>query len=137
MTILRNILAFIIGAIVGGLVNMAIISIGPSIIPNPAGMDASSVESIAKSMALLEPRHFITPFLAHAIGTFFGALVAFLIAKSHKAIIAYLVGALTLVGGIAAAFMIPAPAWFIAADLILAYIPMAWLAILVGRRVSA
>ena len=35
------------------------------------------------------------------------------------------------------AAVVPAPAWFIALDLLLAYLPMAWLAILVGRRLSA
>jgi hypothetical protein len=30
--------------------------------------------------------------------------------------------------------MIPAPAWFIALDLVVAYLPMAWLATRVGNR---
>jgi hypothetical protein len=42
------------------------------------------------------------------------------------------VGGLHLVGGIAAAFMIPAPAWFIVVDLVVAYLPMAWL----GGRIA-
>ena len=41
-----------------------------------------------------------------------------------------------LCGGVAASFMIPAPAWFIALDLLAAYLPMAWLAILVGTRIK-
>jgi len=41
-----------------------------------------------------------------------------------------------LVGGIAACFMIPAPAWFMAADLLLAYLPMVWLAIKAGQRMA-
>ena len=36
-------------------------------------------------------------------------------------------GIFHLLGGIAAAVMIPAPLWFIVVDLVLAYIPMAWL----------
>ncbi len=40
---------------------------------------------------------------------------------------ALIVGIIFLMGGISACFMIPAPAWFIAADLLLAYIPMALL----------
>ena len=43
---------------------------------------------------------------------------------------------LFLAGGIAASFMIPAPAWFIALDLLLAYIPMAWLAVQIGARMK-
>jgi hypothetical protein len=43
-------------------------------------------------------------------------------------VIALIVGAFNLLGGIMAATMIPAPMWFIALDLIVAYIPMAWIA---------
>ena len=40
---------------------------------------------------------------------------------------ALVVGAFFFVGGVMAARMIPAPGWFIAADLICAYFPFAWL----------
>jgi hypothetical protein len=36
---------------------------------------------------------------------------------------AYAIGVLFLCGGIAASFMIAAPAWFIALDLVVAYLP--------------
>lgn len=32
--------------------------------------------------------------------------------------------------------MIPAPAWFIALDLLAAYLPMAWLSIQIGTRMK-
>jgi hypothetical protein len=83
-------------------------------------------------MHLFEARHFIMPFLAHAVGTLSGALAAHLIAATHKAQLAYVIGAVFLCGGVAASFMIPAPAWFIALDLLLAYLPMAWLGIQMG-----
>lgn len=122
---LRNILALVVGAILGAVVNMAIVSISPSLIPPPEGVDVNDVESIGKSMHLFEPRHFIMPFLAHALGTFVGALAAYRIAATYKSTFAYAIGFLFLSGGIAACFMIPAPAWFIALDLLVAYIPMA------------
>ena len=40
---------------------------------------------------------------------------------------AYVIGGISLLAGIAMCFMIPAPAWFITLDLVVAYIPMAWL----------
>ena len=43
-------------------------------------------------------------------------------------------GVVFLLGGIAASFMIPAPAWFIVLDLVVAYLPMAWLAGRLGAR---
>lgn len=136
MNIVRNILAFFLGAIIGGVVNMGIIIVGSMLIPAPPGVDVSNAESVASSIHLFQPKHFIAPFLAHALGTLAGALTAFLIAASHKPLFAYLIGVLTLIGGIAACFLIPAPAWFMALDLILAYIPMAWLAIWIGRRIA-
>ena len=136
MTIIRNILAFIIGAVVGGAVNMAIITAGMAIIP-PPGAGSTDPNVIASNIPFYEPKHFITPFLAHSIGTLVGALVAYFIAASYKPVFAYAIGVLTLVGGIAACFMIPAPAWFMVLDLVVAYIPMAWLAVMIGRRITA
>lgn len=132
--LLRNILAIIVGLLVGGVVNMAIVTFGPALIPPPAGVDPTNAESLAGAMHLFEPRHFVMPFLAHALGTLAGALVAWLIAASHKAKFAYAIGVIFLCGGIAACFMIPAPLWFMALDLILAYLPMAWLATRIGAR---
>ena len=48
----------------------------------------------------------------------------------------YIVGAFYLLGGIAASSMIPAPLWFIALDLVVAYIPMAWLALKLGESLQ-
>jgi hypothetical protein len=129
---LRNILGFIVGLIAGGIVNMGLITISSSIIPPPAGADMSTVEGLRAAMPLLEPKHFIFPFLAHALGTFVAALVAALIAASYKLHIAVALGVLSLFGGIAAAMFIPAPTWFIILDLVVAYIPMALLGAKLG-----
>jgi hypothetical protein len=131
--LLRNVLAIVAGVVVGSSVNMALILMGPALIPPPPGVDVGNAESLAAGMHLFEPRHFVMPFLAHALGTFAGALVAYLVATSHKVRFAFAIGAFFLAGGVAASFMIPAPAWFIALDLLLAYLPMAWL----GSRVAA
>jgi len=131
--IVRNILAVIVGAVAGGVINMAIVMIGPMVIAPPAGVDMTTVEGLKAGMHLMGPQHFISPFLAHAIGTLVGAMVAWLIAASYKQICAYIVGVLFLLGGISACFMIPAPAWFRALDLIVAYIPMAWLGAMIGQ----
>ena len=125
----RNALALVAGIAVGGAINMALVTISPQIIAPPSGVDVNSAESLRQAMHLFEPRHFIMPFVAHAVGTLVGALAAFLIAATHKAPMAYAVGVVFLCGGIAASFMIPAPAWFIALDLLLAYLPMAWLGV--------
>lgn len=134
ITFARNFLAVVLGFLVGGLVNMALVTAGPKVFPPPAGADMTTAAGIAAAMPQLQPEHFVFPFLAHALGTFVGAFIAYVGGRSHRTLLAGLIGGLTLFGGITAAFMIPAPAWFIAADLLLAYVPMAWLAILLGRK---
>lgn len=125
--LIRNVLAVILGAVIGAAVNMGFIIVGPSIIPAPAGVDVTSMESISASIHLFAPKHFVFPFLAHALGTLVGAMVASLVAASHQRMFAYLIGCLFLVGGIVSAFIIPAPVWFLVLDLVGAYLPMAWL----------
>ena len=126
--ILRNILAVIAGVFAGGAANMAIITISGSVIPLPEGIDPNNMESLKENMHLFEPIHFLMPFLAHALGSFVGALVAAMIAASHKMKFAIGLGVWTMIGGIMAATMIPSPTWFIVADLTLAYIPTAFVA---------
>lgn len=130
--ILRNVLAAIAGLLIGGLVNMGLITISASVIPPPAGVDVNDANSIAAHIGEFQPRHFIFPFLAHALGTLVAAFVAAKLAASNKMALAMVIGVLFLLGGIMAARMIPAPTWFIVLDLVVAYMPMAWL----GRRVA-
>jgi hypothetical protein len=134
-TFLRCVVALVLGPVVGGSVNMGIIVASPHVIPPPAGVDVNDAKSIGASIHLFEPKHFLFPFLAHALGTLCGAVVGFLVAARFQSTIAYLIGALFLAGGIAAASMIPAPTWFIALDLLVAYLPMAWLGAVIGRKV--
>jgi len=131
--IVRNTLAVIAGFVAGSLVNITLVNIGPSIVPLPEGADVSTPESLAASMQLFTPINFLFPFLAHALGTLVGAFVTAKLAASHKMKLALLIGVITLVGGIAAVKMFGGPLWFIITDLVLAYIPMAYLgAILAG-----
>ena len=124
--IVRNVLAVITGIVLGSVVNMGIINLQYSFISLPEGVDVTNTESLKSSMHLFEPKHFIFPFLAHAIGTLVGAYLSVRIAASHKMYFALGIGVFFLIGGISMVFMIPAPVWFIVADLSLAYIPMGW-----------
>lgn len=131
--IVRNILAVLLGVVVGGAVNMGLIMISGSIISPPEGVDVTNSESLKESMHLFEPRHFLFPFLAHALGTLVGALLVARVAVGHQMKLALGIGGFFLLGGIANAFMLPAPAWFIAVDLILAYLPFAWMGWKLGK----
>ena len=68
----KNILAVISGLILGSAVNMGIIMISGSIIPPPEGADVTTMEGLKEAMHLFQPKHFVFPFLAHAIGTCIG-----------------------------------------------------------------
>lgn len=132
--IVRYVLAVVVGLVVGGFFNIGTLMVGAALIPPPAGADLSSADGWKAAQHLLEPKHFIAPWFAHALGTFVSALIAALIAPSHKFRFAMAMGFLGLAGGIAAAFMIPAPVWFIVLDLVGAYLPVAFLASMIGGR---
>jgi hypothetical protein len=74
--ILRNILAVFAGLIFGSMVNMGLIMISGSIIPPPPGVNPADMECPKSSMHLFKAKHFIFPFLAHALGTLAGAWLA-------------------------------------------------------------
>ncbi len=124
--IIKNILAVILGWAGGSAINMGLIQLGNTVLPIP-GINPDDMKALAEVMPTLDYEYFIFPFLAHALGTFAGAALAYLIAASHKMKFAYAIGGLFLLGGIMVNFMIPAPLWFVVADIALAYIPMAWL----------
>ena len=132
-TIVRNILAIIIGWFIGSAINMGLIEAGHTLIPIE-GLDPNYMKALAKVMPTLSAKYFIFPFLAHALGTLIGAIVAGWIAASHKMRFSLAIGALFLFGGIAVSFILPAPIWFIACDIIIAYIPMAWLGGLIALK---
>ncbi|MFT5819965.1 MAG: hypothetical protein ACI8ZM_001190 [Crocinitomix sp.] len=127
--IIRNILAVILGLGIGGFVNMSLINVGYSVTPIPGfdPTDPEAMETLATVYKNLDFKFYVFPFLAHAVGTLVGAIVAGLIAANHKMKFATAIGCVFLLGGIMVNFMIAGPVWFIAADIILAYIPMGWL----------
>lgn len=133
----RTVLAPIAGFLVGGVVNMATIVVGTKLVPAPEGVDVWDPESIAKNIHLFSGKHYAAPFLAHAFGTFAGAVVAYLIASTHKRIASHVVGGLFLLGGIHACMAIPSPAWFVVLDLAGAYVPMAAAATFAGASLLA
>lgn len=135
---IRNILAVIAGIVVGMVVNMGLIMLGSVVIPLPDGVDVTNAESISASIHLFELKHFIFPFLAHALGTLAGAYVVAKLAVSHQMRFALSIGAFFLIGGIANLFLIPGPTWFAIVDLVGAYIPMGWIGgRLVGNKLSS
>jgi hypothetical protein len=93
------------------------------------------MERYNQAMHLLGPEHLLFPFLAHALGTLLGAFVAAKIAASHHMKLALGVGVWFLIGGSIMVYILPnAPLWFSVADLLLAYIPMAYIGGKLGSK---
>ena len=131
----KNIIAIVCGWFIGSLVNMGLIEAGHTLIPIE-GLDPNDMKALAKVMPTLSAKFFIFPFLAHALGTLVGAIVAGSIATSHKMKFSLAIGVLFLLGGIVISFMLPAPIWFIACDIIIAYIPMAFIGGKIAKKIS-
>jgi hypothetical protein len=128
MNIVKNTLAVLVGLTIGGLVNGAIISISSALIAPPDGVNVNTIEGLKAGIHLFEPKHFLVPFIAHAMGTFVGAILTTIIAVTHKLKFALAIGFIFLIAGIVNVMMLPAPVWFNISDLLLAYIPTAFLA---------
>lgn len=123
-------LGVLLGVFVGAVVNMGLIVGGAKLLPPPAGVDVNDAASINAHLHEYSVAQLLVPFFAHALGTLVGAFVAVKInARFGRALpAACAVGGVFCAGGIAAVQMIPAaPLWFDVLDLVVAYLPMAWL----------
>jgi VanZ family protein len=85
-------------------------------------------------MPLMEPKHFLMPFLAHAIGTFVAAYLATRFSKTKAIRIPIIIAALFFIGGLIDVLELHAPIWFSCTDLALAYFPTAFLAYKWAKR---
>ncbi len=124
----KNILIFVGALILGSLVNGLIIQYGPLLIPPPEGLDFSTEKGLLEGMPRMEARHFVTPFFAHAIGTLVSAILMKRFAFENAGRYTFGIAIFNLMAGIYMVYLLPAPFWFEATDLIFAYLPMAWLA---------
>lgn len=131
--IIRNTIAVLAGWLIGVmLVNGAIVQMAFS--TYPSSVDTQDMKAISKFLETASIMFMLYPFIAHAAGTFVGGFVAGLISKNRKYGTALIVGALSFLGGLIMVFLIPAPAWFIGLDLIVAYFPMALLGAFIAKR---
>ena len=134
-SIIKNILVVVVGWLGGSIINMGLIKIGHKLFPIK-GVDLNDMDALAAVMPTLEFEYFIFPFLAHALGTLTGATIAGLMAASHKMKFSYIIGGLFLIGGIMVNYMLPGPIWFAIIDILIAYIPMAWIGGKIAMKIS-
>ena len=129
--ILRNILAVVLGWIGGSFINLGLINLGHKLMP-VEGLDPNNMDALVEIMPTLDAQYFIFPFLAHALGTLIGAIIAGVIAANNKMKFSLAIGALFFIGGIMVNYMVTGPMWFTVVDILFAYIPIAW----IGGRIT-
>lgn len=133
--IFKNIMAVVLGWLGGSVINMGLIQTGHLLFPI-SGIDPDDMGALAAVMPTLGTEYFIFPFLAHALGTLVGAFLAGIIAANHKMAFSLSIGGLFLVGGILVNYMLPGPLWFAIVDILIAYIPMAWIGGMMAVKIS-
>lgn len=134
--ILINALIFAACVMVGGFLNGLVIKYSGSIISPPEGSDLTTEAGLKAAMVRMEPKHFILPFVAHALGSFVSAFLVSIFIRDRKIFRALLAGFLFFLGGLSMVLQFPSPLWFDALDLGLAYIPMAWIGYKLALRIS-
>jgi hypothetical protein len=128
LDILKRTSIIFISIFSGAMLNSAIINLSDKVIPPPNGFLLKSIEGLNAAMPHMEPKHFIFPFFAHALGTLVSAILISRFLKTQQLIFSMMAGLLFLMGGVSMVVMLPkTPIWFVLLDLIVAYIPMAYL----------
>jgi len=132
--IVQNILITMVAALAGMLLNLVLVEYSFYFISPPEGVNLTTEDGLQSAMSLMEPKHFLMPFLAHALGTFVSAVLVSRFTTERQFSRAMLLGFLFLSGGIYMARAWSSPLWFNIIDLGLAYLPMAYLGYLLGRK---
>jgi hypothetical protein len=132
--ILKRTIVILLSIFIGAQVNGAFLTLGTNLIPPPEGCNLNTMDGLKAAVPFLEAKHYLFPFLAHAIGTLISAVLITRFLKSQQFVFAMMAGVLFLIAGISMVIMLPGtPIWFVLVDLIVAYIPMAYL----GNKIAS
>lgn len=133
--IFKSVLICIGGLFLGSMVNMATLVLGTKLF-GLDGIDVSDPSSFQSvySNANLPFKYFLVPLLAHAFGTFVGALFVTRFVPVKQIVWPMIIGLFFLMGGYLNLKTIPHPDWFMYVDLICCYIPMAMLGYWLGKK---
>lgn len=124
----------LLAAILGMALNGYLITYSHLFVAPPIGVDLTTEEGLLAAMPRMEPKHYLMPFLAHALGTLLSAFLASCWVRPATLQRAMLLGFVFLAGGLYMVRILPSPMWFNVLDLGLAYLPMAYLGYHAGRR---
>ncbi len=126
--IVKNIIAVIVGLIVGMSANMLLVYLGMSVVDYPETVTMKDSDTIGQSIRAgeFEFKHYIFPFIAHSMQALLGAFICTKIAASNYFKLAMLIGVISLIGGIWNSMILGTS---FVANIIdwIAYLPMAYL----------
>ena len=108
--ILRNILAVILGLIIGNIAIMVLHYVGMIFYPLPEGTNMSDITAIAEYVKIAPLGALLMVMFAHLGGTFLAGLSTALVSKNINT--AYIVGGFFTLAGIYNLYVLPSPWWF-------------------------
>lgn len=134
-TMLRKILAIVLGMVIGSVVNMMFVQLSNSVYPLPEGVDPNDFEAFKAYVEAhgLPTGVLLIVLIAHAGGSFASGFVCGAIVKKPWYFAAALLGILWTAGGVAMLLMLPSPIWFAITDVAF-YIPAALFGTWAGGR---
>ena len=132
-SVVKNIL-FVLLAVVAGMLFLSLgHMVSNMILPPPAGMDVSNMESFKANAHLLTSGHWALALLSHALGPLIGGAIIGRFAHNPHRPLVWIIGLAFLIAGVLNLYSIPHPLWFKIADIAM-YIPMAFLGWKLGVR---
>ena len=108
---MRDILAVLVGWIVGMVANMAIGFLNVALHPMPDGVTFNDKVGSNAYIETLPLTAFLIILVAHLSQAFFGGLAAAKISKKRPVTVAMIIGVLSLIGGYINMQSIPLPTW--------------------------
>lgn len=106
----RNVGSVLLGLIVGGIVNGALIGVNGALYPPPPGTDTGDPTQLAAYVATLPATALLVVIVAHLLQAGIGGWIAARLGTAPMAL-ALIVGALSALAGVANLVMLGAPAW--------------------------
>ena len=108
--LLRNILAVILGLVIGNIAIMGLHYLSMLAYPFPNGVEMSDIDAIASYIKTAPLGSLILVMVAHLGGTFISGISVALVRANIKA--SYIVGGFFTLAGIYNLYVLPHPIWF-------------------------
>ncbi|MHC4839568.1 MAG: hypothetical protein ACYTDT_01225 [Planctomycetota bacterium] len=108
----RNIVAVIVGLVVGMALNMTIVQLNTLVFyPMPEGTTTADTEKFNAYLETLPALAFVVAMVAHLVQATVGGWLAARLGHSRPKLLAMIVGVLSLIGGVMAYMMFKGPSW--------------------------